>query len=160
MKLSEVTKGIFESAIPALKHLSNDTIHGVKTNVEKFSDKTKEANSVGTELLTLQSKENKTEEDENKIEQLKIKLGEINQQIKDLRTNTSALLRGEVNGELADFNTLNIDLDSLVIAKEYVESLYKDFAEKKQVMRSEDELGAFYRLVKANPSNSESMKRR
>lgn len=160
LKLSEVTKGIFESAIPALKHLSNDTIHGVKTNVEKFSDKTKEANSVGTELLTLQSKENKTEEDENKIEQLKIKLGEINQQIKDLRTNTSALLRGEVNGELADFNTLNIDLDSLVIAKEYVESLYKDFAEKKQVMRSEDELGAFYRLVKANPSNSESMKRR
>jgi hypothetical protein len=75
-------------------------------------------------------------------------------------SNTSSLLRGDVEGEPTNFGSLNVDRSSLAVAKNFIVALYKDFASKKQVMRSEDELRAFYNLVRSNPSNAESIKRR
>jgi hypothetical protein len=108
----------------------------------------------------LQKKENKTDEDIEKINELIVKFNELDAEVKGMMSNTSNLLRGDVSGEPSNFAQLNIDRSSLSIAKDFIVSLYKDFASKKQVMRSEDELQAFYNLVKSNPLNAESIKRR
>jgi hypothetical protein len=151
-----MSKGILESTIPALASAANDSIHGQKTNLDKFIEKRKEAVELKRELDTAVE----TGEDVDKINVLTIKLNETLAQLTEITSNTPALLRGEVAAEPLNFGSLNLSLDSLEIAKNYVLSLYRDFADKKQVMRSEDELYAFYRLVKSNPSNSESMSRR
>ena len=156
LRLGEMSKGILESTIPALASAANDSIHGQKTNLDKFIEKRKEAVELKRELDTAVE----TGEDVNKINELTIKLNETLAQLTEITSNTPALLRGEVAGEPLNFGSLNLSLDSLEVAKNYVLSLYRDFADKKQVMRSEDELYAFYRLVKSNPSNSESMSRR
>jgi len=43
VKLSELSKGILEATIPALQKSTNDTIHGEKTNLDKYIEKNKEA---------------------------------------------------------------------------------------------------------------------
>ena len=160
VKLSELSKGILEAIIPALQKSTNDTIHGEKTNLDKYIEKNKEAVEVWKEIETLQKKENKTDEDVEKINELIVKFNELDAEVKGMMSNTSNLLRGDVSGEPSNFAQLNVDRSSLSIAKDFIVSLYKDFASKKQVMRSEDELQAFYNLVKSNPLNAESIKRR
>jgi chromosome segregation ATPase len=111
------------------------------------------------ELQTLNAKENKTEDDENRIQELLTKLAEINAELQVMQTKTESILRGSVKNEL-DFSSLESDHDSLNLAYEYIKSLYKDFASKRNVMRSEDELREFYRRVRKAPINSESMSKR
>lgn len=160
VKLSELSKEILEATIPTLQKSTNDTIHGEKTNLDKYVEKNKEAVEVWKEIETLQKKEDKTDEEVEKLNELVVKFNGLDAEVKGMMSNTSNLLRGDVGEEPSNFAQLNVDRSSLSIAKGFIVSLYKDFASKKQVMRSEDELQAFYNLVKSNPLNAESIKRR
>lgn len=159
LKLAELYKPDFEHADRKLRSVSNDKIHDAKTNLEKFVEKQKEAKPIMDELQTLNAKENKTDSDENRIQELLTKLAEINAELSAMQTKTESILRGSVKNEL-DFSSLESDHDSLNLAYEYIKSLYKDFISKRNVMRSEDELREFYRRVRKAPINSESMSKR
>ena len=159
LKLAELYKSDFEDAAKRLKSKKTDTIHDSKTNLEKFTEKQKEGKTVLEELEKLK-KENKTESDQTKIDELLDQLAVINSELSEMQQQTGSILRGGVKGELENFSELNQDRDSLEIAFNYIKSLYTDFVSKQNIMRSEDELHEFYRLVRGNKLNSEPMVRR
>lgn len=160
LKLAELYKADFEEAGKRLKSKKSDSIHDSKINFEKFTEKQKEGKKVLEELEKLNKKENKTESDQTKIDELLEQLAVINAELSEMQQRTGSILRGDVKGELENFSELNQDRDSLEIAFNYIKSLYTDFASKRNVMRSEDELHEFYRLVRGNKLNSEPMVRR
>ena len=103
LRLSEIAKGPLEATIPALASMVNDSIHGEKTNLDKYLDVIAEGREVIKQIRELQEKEDKTDEDVKKIEDLTIKANELIAKERDLEQHTMNLLRGDVEGESVDF---------------------------------------------------------
>lgn len=159
-KLAELVSPDLLTATQDLAGMNVDSIHSGKTNWDILIDKNAKLVEVQSKKKELEAKESLTSEEQEKLNELKELEINLAEEVNYLNLNTDSLLRGAIEGEPMNFATMYSDLDQLQMASNYIKSLYQDFINRNAVMRSEDELNTFYRLVKSNPNNSKSVKSR
>lgn len=128
-----------------------DTLHSGKTNLDLLIEKNNQIVELNKKIKDLQNKDILSPEEEETLQQLEDQINDLKEEYNYLGVNTESLLRGVVEGEPDNFGEMSSDLAQLQMAFNYIKSLYSDFASNKIIMRSEDELDSFYRLVKKNP---------
>jgi hypothetical protein len=128
-----------------------DTLHSGKTNLDLLIEKNNQIVEINKKIKELQSKETLSPEEEETLQHLQEQENNLKEEYNYLGINTETLLRGAVEGEPDNFGEMSSDLTQLQMAFNYIKSLYGDFVSNKMIMRSEDELDSFYRLVKKNP---------
>lgn len=160
MKLAEMSAPDLAQAAENLAGSKIDTIHSGKTNLDLLIEKNNELAEIQPKIKELEAKETRTVEEEETLEELKEKEISLQEEFNYLGINTDSLLRGAVETEPINFREMYADFGQLQMASHYIKKLYSDFITNNMVMRSEDELDSFYRLVKSNPYNSRTIRSR
>ena len=160
MKLAEMSAPDLILAAENLSGSKVDTIHSGKTNLDLLIEKNNELAEIQPKIKELEAKEVRTSDEEKTLEELKEKEISLQEEFNYLGINTDSLLRGAVETEPVNFREMYADFGQLQMASHYIKKLYSDFITNNMVMRSEDELDSFYRLVKSNPYNSRTVRSR
>lgn len=150
-KLGELAANDLIDASKSYEGMKIDTLHSGKTNLDLLIEKNNQIVEISKKIKELQNKEVLSPEEEKTLQHLEEQENNLKEEYNYLGVNTETLLRGTIEGEPDNFGEMSSDLAQLQMAFNYIKSLYSDFASNKMIMRSEDELDSFYRLVKKNP---------
>ena len=160
IKLWELAANDLIEASKSYEGMKVDTLHSGKTNLDLLIEKNNQIVEINKKIKELQSKEVLSPEEEETLQHLEEQENNLKEEYNYLGVNTETLLRGTVEGEPNNFGEMSSDLAQLQMAFSYIKSLYSDFISNRMIMRSEDELDSFYRLIKKNPWNAKTTKAR